>query len=87
MSMVEVANFATLTCDLQSFALGVRGLLTYGIEVQKAANHASVSETSSNTTSKNISSELVENYDLMENYSKQYDEYGIEQLDACYYKF
>jgi hypothetical protein len=83
MSMVEVANFATLTCDLQSFALGVSGLLTYGIELHKAANHASVNGTSSITTN-NIYSELLENYDLMDYYDKQYDESGREQLDEGY---
>jgi hypothetical protein len=80
-SMVEVAHYANIPCDLQSFALGVGGLLTDGIELYKAASYATVNGASTIASSMNNSSEFVENYNLLENYGERYDEY-CEELDA-----
>jgi len=81
-SMVEVAHYATIPCDLQSFALGVGGLLTEAIELHKAASYATVSGTSTIASSMNNSLEFSQNYDQMENYGEQYGEYCQEELDA-----
>jgi hypothetical protein len=77
-SMVEVAHYATIPCDLQSFALGVGGLLTDAIELHKAASYATVGGTSTIASSMNNSLEFSQNYDQMENYG----EYCQEELDA-----
>ena len=80
-SMVEVAHYASIPCDLQSFALGVGGLLADGIERHKA-NYASVCGTSTIPSSMYNSSELSENYDFLDAYDDKYEEYCEGDLDA-----
>jgi len=62
-SMVEVAHYATIPCDLQSFALGVGELLTEGTELHKAVSYATVSETNTIALGMNSSLEFGENHD------------------------
>ena len=83
-SMVEVAHYASIPCDLQSFALGVGGLLADGIELHKAG-YGNVSDTSTIPSGMYNSSELSENYDLLDTYGDRHEEYceGELDIDIC----
>jgi hypothetical protein len=74
--MVEVAHYASIPCDLQSFALGVGGLLADGIERHKASYAPAGDATTS---------EWSENYDMLDTYGDRYGEYceGDLDVDIC----
>ncbi len=78
-SIVEVAYYATIPCDLNSFALGVGELLAGGIEQYKTncANNNNVPESS------NMNNALIpENHDMIQNYCEESYDYSADELDV-----
>jgi hypothetical protein len=74
-SIVEVAHYATIPCDLDSFALGVGELLADGIEQYKT----SCTDISVTYPSNPL---IRKNHDMLQNHGDYANEYSEEELDV-----
>ncbi len=70
-----MAHYATIPCDLNSFALGVGELLADGIEQYKTSC-TDISVTYPSNPS------IPKNHDMLQNYGDDANEYSEEELDV-----